>query len=85
MRKALIENGVVTNIILAGEDFEPSNVVLVSIKDEQEQVAIGDFWDGDAFIKPGPEPEPDTQIPTTDERIEALELAMLELVLGGGA
>lgn len=31
-----------------------------------------------------PLPEPEPQLPTQEERIEALETAMLELVLGGG-
>lgn len=33
------------------------------------------------FVTPEPEPEP--QLPTIEERLEALELAMLEVVLGG--
>lgn len=34
---------------------------------------------------PLPVPEPEPHLPTQEERIEALEMAMLELVLGGGA
>lgn len=30
-----------------------------------------------------PEPEPEPHLPTMEERLEALEAAMLELVLGG--
>lgn len=34
-------------------------------------------------VIPAPTPEPEPQPPTQEERLEALELAMLELVLGG--
>lgn len=34
-------------------------------------------------VMPAPIPEPEPQLPTLEERIEALELAMLEVVLGG--
>ena len=34
-------------------------------------------------VAPAPEPEPGLQLPTMEERLEALEAAMLELVLGG--
>lgn len=35
------------------------------------------------FGDPLPTPGPESQLPTQDERIEALELAMLDIVLGG--
>lgn len=34
-------------------------------------------------VVPIPAPEPELQLPTQEERLEALESAMLELVLGG--
>ena len=34
-------------------------------------------------VMPAPIPEPEPQLPTMEERLEALELAMLEVVLGG--
>lgn len=40
------------------------------------------YIDGEFFYDPLPVPEPDLT-PTTDERLEALEAAMLEMILGG--
>ena len=34
-------------------------------------------------VTPAPEPEPGLQLPTMEERLEALEAAMLGLILGG--
>lgn len=34
-------------------------------------------------VTPAPEPEPMPQPPTTEERLAALEAAMLEMILGG--
>lgn len=79
MKKAVVENGVVTNIIVADASFNPPGMTLIDI--DSERVAIDDIWDGEKFIPA----QPKLQLPTQDERIEALESAMLELVLGGGA
>lgn len=42
---------------------------------------LGQIKQGDIFVTP--EPEPVSQLPSQEERLEALEVAMLELILGG--
>ena len=41
------------------------------------------YVDGKFVYTPKPEPEPQPQLPTIIERLQALEAAMLELILGG--
>ena len=40
-------------------------------------------WDGSKWVEGGVAPEPTPQPPTAEERLEALESAMLEMILGG--
>ena len=40
-------------------------------------------WDGTRWVEGGTAPVPTPTEPTTEERIEALELALLEVILGG--
>jgi len=51
MRFAIIENGIVTNIILADQEFidefYPSSICV-----EDVQCSIGDMWNGKVFKSP---------------------------------
>lgn len=40
-------------------------------------------WDGEKWVEGGVEPEPMPQPPTVEERVEALELGLLEVILNG--
>jgi hypothetical protein len=49
---AVIENGVVSNVIVAEDDFAQSiGAILIS-----GDVVIGDLWNGTSFTKPAPTP-----------------------------
>ena len=77
-RLALIKDGVVQNVIVAKEGFAlPGYTVVLA-----PTAAIGDLWDGEQFIPKQVEPEP-SKPPTELERIEALEAALLEVILNG--
>ena len=53
MKKALVKNGIVENIIVVSDNFEPeSNITAVTITDQI--VDIGYSWDGENFNKPLP-------------------------------
>ena len=80
-RYAVVKNGSVKNIILAPNEFSLDGYDLIELQ-EGQGVNIGDSWDGASFI-PAPKPEPEPHLPTMEERLEALEVAMLELILGG--
>jgi hypothetical protein len=71
MRGAIIENGVVTNVILLSENFEGDSwggkQLVVS-----EIAAIGDSYVNGQFVKPEPEIEPETP----EQAAERLELAL---------
>ena len=41
-------------------------------------------WDGEQWVEGGIAPEPTPYIPSESERLEALENAMLTLMMGGG-
>lgn len=51
MRYAIVENGVVTNVIVADEEHAPSG----AIEDDHDEAQIGGSWDGEAF-SPAPPP-----------------------------
>lgn len=52
MRHAVIESGVVANIIVAPAEFSPPGKTLVPALNAQ----VGWLWDGEAFTPPEPEP-----------------------------
>jgi hypothetical protein len=57
MRAALIRDGIVENIIIVGEGFDPgAGYQIVPIGGEP--VEIGASWDGNAFTAPAPPPAP---------------------------
>ena len=53
MNYAVIDNGIVENIIVAEDGFTIEGKTLVPA----DGAAIGDTWDGSNFIKPPPPPE----------------------------
>lgn len=69
---AIIENGKVTNIILADSEFAASIGAISA-----SGASIGDLWDGTAFGKPAPPPTPIPQSVTMRQASIALELAGL--------
>jgi hypothetical protein len=60
MRTAVIQNGVVQNIIVAGPDFVIHGAVLIAVG--SDPVEIGDIYDGENFIPAPPQPAP---VPTS--------------------
>ena len=64
MKKAVIESGIVTNIIEALAAFKPAGVKLVRITIATGQAAIGGAWDGPTFA-PAPPPQ---AVPESRER-----------------
>ena len=72
MRKAVIKNGVVTNIIVADDDFQLPGFELVSLRDD-ERIRIGYIWDGEKFNPP----EPAIEFEPIDEE----KLAMAEAII----
>lgn len=52
MRRAIVENGIIQNIIEAEEDFELPGKTLVTAG----SAGIGWLWDGEAFSPPPPAP-----------------------------
>lgn len=81
MRAAIIENGIVINIAEADADFATAQGWIIS-----EEAAIGDAWDGEAFIKPEP---PAPAVPKSVTRRQAREALLnigllddVEMVIG---
>ncbi len=72
MRYAIIENNKCVNVIVAEPDFA-TEIGAVEIPNG---FGIGDIYANDEWSK-APVPEP---MPTAEERIEALEAAMLEMM-----
>lgn len=81
MRYAIVKDGVCVNTIVAGASFA-AKIGAVEIPDE---FYMGDFFDGENWIKkepepiPEPEPEPETTETITDAEMAA---AILEGVNG---
>lgn len=75
MQGAIIENGVVTNVILLPENFEGDEwggkPLVVSA-----EAAIGDSYVDGVFVKP-PQPEPEIQVPQSVTMRQA-RLALLQ-------
>lgn len=64
--RAFVENGIVVNVILVGDDFDPSDAGFGTTYPCTQNVQIGWTYDGTAFTPP---PPPD---PPTPEEIRAL-------------
>ena len=80
MRAALIRDGIVENIIIAGEDYDPGEgFEVVPVGDDP--VEIGASWDGQTFTPPPPPipPVPDTVSPR-QARLALLGIGMLASV-----
>lgn len=81
MNYAKIEDGVCTNVIVADAEFaEQYGYILLP-----EEYGIGDFYDGGKWGKNSPDiPEnpyaPADPTPTAEERLSALESAMLSMM-----
>lgn len=62
--------------------YAPADAILVDVLPEGD---VSDYLyvSGEYVYDPLPVPEPDTT-PTNNERLDALEAAMLELILAGG-
>lgn len=73
MRAAIVRDGIVENIIIAGDGFDPGKgLQLVPLG--YEPVDIGAAYDGKVFIKPDPEPEmsePDPEVSRRDQLLAA--------------
>lgn len=68
MNYAVIDNGIVENIIVADEGFTIEGKTLVP----SDGAAIGDTWDGSTFTPPAPDPITSEQVDAErDRRIEA--------------
>lgn len=72
MKKAVIKNGVVTNIIIADDDFQLPGTELISLGDD-DKIDIGYIWDGEKFNPP----EPVIEFEPIDEE----KLAMAEAII----
>ena len=69
----------VADIILKNGEEIPSDCV----EARPPQPCYKPRWNGMEWVEEGEPPEPQPQVPTPEERLEALEAAMLELILGG--
>lgn len=80
MRAALVRDGIVENIIIAGDDYDPGEGYSV-IPVGDEPVEIGAIYDGEAFTPPPPRPAP---VPETvsprQARLALLGIGMLDAV-----
>jgi hypothetical protein len=63
MRVAVVENGVVTNVIVANEPTEPNWVEC------GDEVGIGWLYDGTEFTAPPPPPPAPGELTPTDNQI----------------
>ena len=71
-RKAVIKNGVVTNIVIADDNFHISGCDLLDV--EGLSVKIGDIWDGEKFISSI------QKYPPTLTELHAQQLAQAEAI-----
>lgn len=72
MHAAIIESGIVINIVVSDADFAAEQGWIMS-----DVARIGDMWDGETFTSP-PEPEPAPPPPTPSKeellaRLQALQ------------
>lgn len=74
------ENGYfIEDVILKKGEEIPSDCVEV----RPPQPCYNPRWNGEEWIEEGEPPEPQPKEPTEKERLEALEQAMLEMIMGG--
>lgn len=74
MRIAVIEQGVVTSVIVAGEGWQE----MLGIEGVESDTAnVGDLWDGEAFTAPAPPP------PTESELLAYAALKRWQVETGG--
>lgn len=80
MRAALVRNGIVENVILASDDFNPgSGLTLVPIGDQAVQ--IGASYDGETFLPPAlPAPVVPREVTRRQARLALLAAGLLETV-----
>lgn len=80
MRAALVRNGIVENLIIAGPDYAPdAGCELVPIGDDP--VAIGAAWDGVSFTLPVPAAVPVPEAVTMRQaRVALLHLGLFDQV-----
>ena len=75
------ENGYfVEDVILEEGEEIPSDCVT----ERPPQPCWKPRWTGTEWVEEGEPPEPQPKEPTLEERLEALEAAMLDVILGGG-
>lgn len=55
-RVALIQSGVVVNVVLAAEGWQPPQGVTAVVLTEGQRVGIRDSWDGSVFTAASPDP-----------------------------
>lgn len=80
MRAALVRDGIVENIIVVGEGFNPGEgYQIVPINDEP--VEIGASWDGQTFTPPAPPPAPVPEAVTARQaRLALLGAGKLDMI-----
>ena len=65
------------------DDFDFNPETEMGLQVEPSQGLYQPRWNGESWEEAGTPPEQQPQEPTETERIEALEQALLEIVLGG--
>lgn len=79
MRAAIIENGVVINIVVADLDFATEQGWIIS-----DTAQIGDTWDGETLTSlPVPEPEPAPKPSTKEELLAQLQALQAQITALG--
>jgi hypothetical protein len=82
MRSALIRDGIVENIIMAGEDYDPGEGCIV-VPIGTEPVEIGAIYDGSSFAPPALPPAPVPEAVTARQaRLALLGVGKLAMVEG---
>lgn len=72
------------NGVFLRDDTEYDTETEIALDVEPAQGFILPRWDGTQWVEGGTAPEPIPYTPTESERLEALESAMLALMMGGG-
>lgn len=80
MRAALIRDGIVENIIIVGEAYDPGEDYQV-VPISEDPVEIGAIWDGNVFTPPAPTPVPVPEAVTARQaRLALLGAGVLPMV-----